>query len=203
MIQKIITKFNKMKKFRLFLVMAILVPFLSSCSYNTMVEKREAVTGQWAQVEDSYQRRMDLIGNLVETVKGAAKHENETLTAVINARANATKVTIDPTNLTEDNIKAYQMAQNNLTEALSKLMVVHEQYPDLKVNQNFLELQAQLEGTENRISVERKKFNTMAQDYNTTISTFPNNLIASMFGFEKQAYFKADEAAKTAPKVQF
>ena len=168
-----------------------------------MVEKREAVTGQWAQVEDSYQRRMDLIGNLVETVKGAAKHENETLTAVINAHANATKVTIDPTNLTEDNIKAYQMAQNNLTEALSKLMVVHEQYPDLKVNQNFLELQAQLEGTENRISVERKKFNTMAQDYNTTISTFPNNLIASMFGFEKQAYFKADEAAKTAPKVQF
>ena len=118
-----------MKKFRLFLVMAILVPFLSSCSYNTMVEKREAVTGQWAQVEDSYQRRMDLIGNLVETVKGAAKHENETLTAVINARANATKVTIDPTNLTEDNIKAYQMAQNNLTEAPSKSMVVHEQYP--------------------------------------------------------------------------
>lgn len=183
--------------------MAILMPFLSSCSYNEMVEKREAVTAQWAQVEDSYQRRMDLIGNLVETVKGAAKHENETLTAVINARANATKVSIDPTNLTEDNIKAYQEAQNGLSSALSKLMVVHEQYPELKANQNFLELQAQLEGTENRISVERKKFNTMAQTYNTTISTFPNNLLAGMFGFEKQAYFKADEAAKSAPKVQF
>ncbi len=194
---------NKMKKFKLFLVMAILVPFLSSCTYNTMVEEREAVTAQWAQVEDSYQRRMDLIGNLVETVKGAAKHESETLTKVIEARANATKVSVDPTNLTEENIKAYQMAQNNLTEALSRLMVVHEQYPELKANQNFLELQAQIEGTENRISVERKKFNTMAQTYNTTIAKFPNNLLASMFGFEKQAYFKADEAAKTAPKVQF
>lgn len=168
-----------------------------------MVEKREAVTGQWAQVEDSYQRRMDLIGNLVETVKGAAKHENETLTAVINARANATKVTIDPTNLTEDNIKAYQMAQNNLTEALSKLMVVHEQYPDLKVNQNFLELQAQLEGTENRIATERKKFNEVAMGYNTLIRRFPKSIIASVFGFERKGYFEAQEGADNAPKVEF
>jgi LemA protein len=187
----------------LFLLMIAATMGLQSCQYNAMVEKQEAVTAQWAQVENVYQRRADLIPNLVATVKGYADFEQETLTAVIEARAKATGITVDPTNLDANSIKQFQAAQDGLSSALSKLMVVVERYPDLKANQNFLELQAQLEGTENRISVERKKFNETAQAYNTYIRKFPNNLIAGMFDFEKKEYFEADAGAEKAPKVEF
>lgn len=176
---------------------------LQSCQYNSMVEKQEAVTAQWSQVENVYQRRADLIPNLVATVKGYAEHEEGTLTAVIEARAKATSVTIDPSKLDANSIQQFQAAQDGLSSALSKLMVVVERYPDLKANQNFLELQSQLEGTENRITVERKKFNEAAQDYNTYIRKFPNNMIAGMFDFEKMDYFEAKEGAEEAPKVEF
>lgn len=168
-----------------------------------MVEKQEAVTAQWSQVENVYQRRADLIPNLVATVKGYADFEQETLTAVIEARAKATSVNIDPSKLDANSIQQFQAAQDGLSSALSKLMVVVERYPDLKANTNFLELQAQLEGTENRIAVERKKFNEAARDYNTYVRKFPNNLIAGMFDFEKMDYFEADQGAETAPKVEF
>ena len=176
---------------------------LSSCGYNSMVSKQEAVTAQWSQVENVYQRRADLIPNLVETVKGYAAHEQGTFTAVIEARAKATSVTIDPSKLDAESIQKFQEAQAGLTSALSKLMVVVEQYPDLKANQNFLELQAQLEGSENRITVERKKFNETVQDYNTYIRKFPQNMIAGMFSFEKKGYFEAKEGAENAPVVKF
>jgi LemA protein len=168
-----------------------------------MIEKQEAVTAQWSQVENVYQRRADLIPNLVSTVKGYADFEQETLTAVIEARAKATSVNIDPSNLDANSIQKFQAAQEGLSSALSKLMVVVERYPELKANQNFLELQSQLEGTENRIAVERKKFNEAARDYNTYVRKFPNNLIAGMFDFEKMDYFEADEGADKAPKVEF
>jgi len=171
--------------------------------YNGMVTKQEAVNSQWAQVENVYQRRSDLIPNLVSTVKGYANFEKSTLTDVITARSKATSVTIDPTKLNEANIQQFQQAQNGLSSALSRLMVVVERYPDLKANQNFLELQAQLEGTENRIAVERRNFNTIAQEYNTMIRQFPRNIFAGMFGFGKKAYFKADTGAEKAPKVNF
>ncbi len=187
----------------LFLVLIAATMGLQSCQYNTMIEKQEAVTAQWAQVENVYQRRADLIPNLVSTVKGYADFEQETLTAVIEARAKATGITVDPSKLDANSIQQFQAAQDGLSSALSKLMVVVERYPDLKANQNFLELQAQLEGTENRISVERKKFNEVAQDYNTYIRKFPNNLIAGMFDFEKKEYFEADAGAEKAPKVEF
>tara|TARA_R110002072_G_scaffold149956_2_gene298035 strand:- start:27 stop:602 length:576 start_codon:yes stop_codon:yes gene_type:complete len=176
---------------------------LQSCQYNTMVEKQEAVTAQWSQVENVYQRRADLIPNLVSTVKGYAAHESETLTGVIEARAKATSVNIDPSKLDASSIQKFQAAQDGLSSALSKLMVVVERYPDLKANQNFLELQSQLEGTENRIAVERKKFNETAQSYNTYIRKFPNNMIAGMFDFEKKDYFEATKGAEEAPKVEF
>jgi len=187
----------------LFLVTIAATMGLQSCQYNTMVEKQEAVTAQWAQVENVYQRRADLIPNLVATVKGYADFEQETLTAVIEARAKATGITVDPSNLDAGSIKQFQAAQDGLSSALSRLMVVVERYPDLKANQNFLELQAQLEGTENRIAVERKKFNETAQAYNTYIRKFPNNMIAGMFSFEKTEYFEADKGAEKAPKVEF
>jgi len=171
--------------------------------YNGMVTKQEAVNSQWAQVENVYQRRSDLIPNLVATVKGYANFEKQTLTDVITARSKATSVTIDPTNLNESNIQQFQQAQNGLSSALSRLMVVVERYPDLKANQNFLQLQAQLEGTENRITVERRNFNTIAQEYNTMIRQFPRNIFAGMFGFSQKAYFKADAGAEKAPKVTF
>ena len=191
-----------MKKIIFVAIVAMLS--LTSCStYNNMVTLEEAVKSSWSNVETQYQRRADLIPNLVSTVKGYASHEESTLQAVVDARSKATSINLTMDDITPERMAEYQQAQSAVTSALGRLIAVSESYPDLKANQNFLELQAQLEGTENRISVERKKFNTMAQDYNTTISTFPNNLIASMFGFEKQAYFKADEAAKTAPKVQF
>ncbi len=184
-------------------LLLLMVVFSAISSYNNMVTKDEGVTGQWAQVENVYQRRADLIPNLVNTVKGYAAHEKETLEAVINARSKATSTTIDVDNLDAAAIQKFQAAQDGLSSALSKLMVVVERYPDLKANQNFLELQAQLEGTENRIAVERKKFNDTAKDYNTYIRKFPKNIYAGMFGFEKKDYFEAQEGAEVAPTVEF
>lgn len=172
-------------------------------TYNSMVSMDEGVTAQWAQVENVYQRRADLIPNLVATVKGYASHERETLEGVIEARSKATSVTIDPSNLNASSIQQFQAAQDGLTSALSKLMVVVERYPDLKANQNFLELQTQLERTENRISVERRTFNTSAQQYNSYIRSFPKNIYAGFFGFEKKDYFTAIEGADKAPEVEF
>lgn len=192
-----------MKKIVQLILTVVTVSTLSSCGYNSMVEKDETITGQWAQVENVYQRRADLIPNLVNTVKGYADHEKETLTAVIEARSKATQTTIDPSKLTPEMIQNFQQAQDGLSSALSKLMVVVERYPDLKANQNFLELQAQLEGTENRITVERKKFNDAVKDYNAYIRKFPKNIIAGMFDFDKRAYFEASEGAEKAPEVKF
>ena len=172
-------------------------------SFNGLVKDQESVETAWANVENVYQRRADLIPNLVETVKGYAKHEQETLEGVIEARANATKVTIDPTNMTPEDLKKYQAAQGDVTNALSKLIAVAEAYPDLKANQNFLELQSQLEGTENRIAVERNKFNEVAREYNTKRRTFPTNIIAGIFNFDEKPYFQAQEGADKAPKVDF
>ncbi|MCD8270190.1 MAG: LemA family protein [Parabacteroides sp.] len=172
-------------------------------TYNAMVTEDEGVKTAWSQVENQYQRRMDLIPNLVNTVKGYATHEKETLEGVVSARAEATKTTIDPSNLTEESMKKFQAAQGELSSALSRLMVVLERYPDLKANQNFSELQAQLEGIENRISVERKRFNETAQSYNTYIRSFPTNILAGMFGFQPKAYFSAESGAEKAPKVEF
>lgn len=171
--------------------------------YNNMVKLDEETQQAWAQVENAYQRRADLIPNLVKTVQGAAEYEKGTLEGVIEARSKATSVQVDPSNLTEENIAAFQQAQDQLSSALSRLMVVVERYPELKANQNFLELQAQLEGTENRIAVERKKFNEVVQQYNTTIRRFPNNIFAGMFNFDKKGYFKAKEGADVAPDVEF
>jgi len=171
--------------------------------YNGLVQNQEKVETAWAQVENVYQRRADLIPNLVETVKGYAKHESETLEGVIEARANATKVTIDPTNMTPEDLKKYQEAQGEVTSALSRLIAVSEAYPDLKANQNFLELQNQLEGTENRITVERNKFNEVAREYNTQRRTFPTNILANIFNFGEKPYFQAQEGADKAPRVNF
>jgi LemA protein len=172
-------------------------------SYNNMVTMEEGVTAQWSQVENVYQRRSDLIPNLVSTVKGYADFEKETLTQVIEARAKATSVNVNPSKLDAQSLQNFQDAQSGLSSALSRLMVVVEKYPDLKANQNFLDLQAQLEGTENRITVERQKFNQSAQTYNTFIRTFPKNIFAGIFGFEKKAYFEAEKGAEKAPQVKF
>ena len=196
-----------MKKSWIIIIVIVVVGFLIygwfKGSYNSMVTLSESVDKQWADVENVYQRRADLIPNLVATVKGYASHEKETLEGVINARAKATSTTINAGNLTPDKIAAFQQAQDGLSSALSKLMVVVERYPELKANQNFLELQAQLEGTENRISVERRKFNESARAYNTFIKLFPKNMLANMFGFTDKPYFKAQEGSETAPKVEF
>ncbi|MBM3435707.1 MAG: LemA family protein [Bacteroidetes bacterium] len=172
-------------------------------TFNKMVTMDEGVSSQWAQVENVYQRRSDLIPNLVATVKGYAEHERETFEAVTQARSKATSVTIDPTNLNEASMQQFQAAQDQLSSALSRLLVVVEKYPDLKANQNFLDLQTQLERTENRITVERMNFNTKSQEYNSYIRSFPKNIYASLFGFEKKAYFKAQEGAEKAPEVKF
>lgn len=192
-----------MKRIVLNIVAFIAVLSLSSCGYNSMVKLDEQVSSQWAQVENVYQRRIDLIPNLVASVKGAANFEKETLTQVIEARAKATSITVDPTNLTPEAIAKFQAAQGGLSQSLGRLMATVEAYPELKANQNFLELQAQLEGTENRITVERQKFNTVTQEYNSKIRTFPNNLTAGMFGFKAKGYFQADVGANKAPKVTF
>ncbi len=172
-------------------------------SYNNMVTKEEEVTNQWAQVENVYQRRMDLIPNLVNTVKGYAEFEKSTLTAVIEARASATQIKVDPKNLTPEALQKFQQSQGELSAALGRLMVVAEQYPNLKANQNFLELQAQLEGTENRITVERNKFNDMAKEFNQYVRRFPQNMLAGLYGFSSKAYFEADKGAEKAPEVKF
>lgn len=172
-------------------------------SYNKMVTMDENVQTAWAQVENVYQRRADLIPNLVATVKGYASHESATLENVVAARAKATQMTVNPENLTEDSIAEFNKAQGELSNALGRLLMIQENYPDLKANQQFSELQAQLEGTENRISTERMKFNEAAKAYNTLIRKFPDNILASMFGFEKKGYFEAQDGAETAPKVEF
>jgi len=192
-----------MKRIALNIIAFFAVLSLSSCGYNNMVKLDEQVTSQWAQVENVYQRRVDLIPNLVSSVKGAANFEKETLTQVIEARAKATSISVDPTKLTPESIAQFQAAQGQLGQSLGRLLATVEAYPELKANQNFLELQAQLEGTENRITVERQKFNTVTQEYNSTIRTFPNNLTAGMFGFKAKGYFQAEAGANKAPKVEF
>ena len=189
-------------KYRNFLYLLAL-PLLSSCGYNSMVQKEEAVTSQWAQVQNVYQRRSDLIPNLVNTVKGYANFEKSTLTEVIEARAKATSVNIDASKLYEKTMREFQTAQDGLKGSLSRLLVAVERYPDLKANQNFLELQAQLEGTENRITVERMKFNEATQDFNAYIRQFPQIMFSKMFGFKEKPYFQAAENAQKAPEVKF
>lgn len=171
--------------------------------YNMFVQNEETINGQWAEVETQYQRRADLIPNLVNTVKGYADFEQETLTGVIEARSKATSVNLNADNLTPENIAQFQAAQDQLSGALSRLLVTVERYPDLKANQNFLELQAQLEGTENRIAVARRNFNQSVQSYNSNLRTFPNNIFAGWYGFERKGYFEAAQGAETAPQVQF
>lgn len=185
------------------IVVIVLVALWGILSYNRLVGMDENVSNQWANVETQYQRRSDLIPNLVNTMKGYAKHESQTLEAVMAARSQATQVKIDPSNCTPQQLAAYQKAQGDVTTALGKLLAITENYPDLKANQNFLELQSQLEGTENRINVARKDFNDSAKEYNTSLRRFPRNIIASMFGFEKRNYFEAEAGAEKAPKVEF
>jgi LemA protein len=192
-----------MKKIIYTLVSIVALFTFSSCGYNSLVQLDEQVQSQWGQVENVYQRRADLIPNLVASVKGAAKFEQETLEKVILARAKATAVTVDPKNLTPEAISKFQAAQGELSQSLGRLMVVSERYPELKANQNFLELQSQLEGTENRITVERQKFNEVTQQYNSKVRSFPNNLTAGMFGFQKKGYFQAEAGANKTPKVEF
>ncbi len=172
-------------------------------SYNGLIKQDERVTNAWAKVQSAYQERADLVNNLVATVKGSASHERETLEAVIKARAEATSTKIDAGNLTPENMAKFQAAQSGLSGALSKLMVVVERYPDLKANQNFLMLQKQLEGIENRVRVERNRFNNEVTTYNIKVRSFPMNMLAGMFGFDKKAKFEADEASQKAPKVEF
>ena len=193
-----------MKRNTIFIIAAI-VAIVGYCmsSYNTLVGQDEAVGTAWSNVENQYQRRVDLIPNLVNTVKGYASHEKETFEAVVSARAKATQTTVDIDDLTPEKIAAYQKAQGELGSALGRLLAITENYPELKANENFKELQAQLEGTENRISTERHKFNEVAKTYNTSIRRFPKNIIASMFGFEKRPYFEAQEGAEKAPEVKF
>jgi LemA protein len=187
-----------------FHILLLVVSFLlSGCDYNRFVELDENVEKAWADVQTSYQRRSDLIGNLVETVKGAANFERETLTAVTEARAKASGITIDPSNTSPEQMRSFESAQSGLSQSLGRLLVTVEQYPQLKANQNFLELQTQLEGTENRIAVARNRYNESVAAYNKTIRRFPSFLYASSFGFEKRTPFAASEAAQNAPKVEF
>lgn len=172
-------------------------------AYNKMVSSDENVHSAWAQVENVYQRRADLIPNLVATVKGYAEHESATLEAVVAARAKATQITVDSENLSEAALSQYNEAQGELSSALGKLLMIQENYPELKANENFRDLQAQLEGTENRIATERMKFNEAAKSYNTYIRSFPTNMLASIFGFQKKGYFEAQAGAETAPVVEF
>lgn len=193
-----------MKKSTIILIVVVaVIAIWSVMSYNGLVKQDETVSTAWSNVENQYQRRSDLIPNLVNTVKGYASHEKSTFEAVVAARSKATQMKIDADDLTPEKMQAYQKAQGEVGSALSRLLAITEAYPELKANENFKELQAQLEGTENRISVERKKFNETARDYNTAIRTFPRNIIASMFGLEKRPYFEAEEGTDKAPKVEF
>ena len=194
-----------MKKTGIIVIIALIaILFLWGMGgYNGLVNSQENVKSQWGNVENQYQRRADLIPNLVETVKGYATHEKSTFEEVIAARAKATQITVDPTNLTPEKLQEFQAAQGQLSSALGRLIAVAENYPDLKANQNFLELQAQLEGTENRISVERNKFNEMAKEYDVAIRRFPKNILAGIFNFNNIPYFAAEKGAEKAPSVQF
>lgn len=196
-----------MKKSWIVIIVVVVLVFIGYSSvkstYNNMIAGSEIVDAQWAQVENVYQRRADLIPNLVATVKGYAAHEQETLEGVVNARAKATSTTINAGGMNAASLQQFQQAQEGLSSALSRLMVVVEKYPDLKANQGFLDLQVQLEGTENRITVERMRFNDAARNYNVSIKTFPNNIFAGMFNFSEKAYFQAVQGAEAAPKVEF
>jgi LemA protein len=198
------------KKNRVWIIVIVIVALIVISAirwgvrtYNNFVGLEEGIEGQWANVENVYQRRADLIPNLVATVRGYAEHEQETLTGVVEARAKATSVTIDPTNITPESLAVFQQAQDGLSSALSRLLVTIERYPDLKANQNFLDLQVQLEGTENRIAVERRRFNEVTRGFNTSIRRFPASIIANMRDFEKKGYFEAVEGSETAPVVEF
>ena len=193
------------KSVTIIIVIALLaaVAFWLVGKYNAMVSADENVKTAWAQVENQYQRRSDLIPNLVATVKGYAAHESQVLESVVAARAKATQVVFDPSKTSPEDLAAFQAAQGELSQALGRLLAVTENYPDLKANQNFLELQAQLEGTENRITVARNAFNESAKEYNKLIRMFPNNIVASCFGFEQKAYFEAESGAEKAPIVAF
>lgn len=184
-------------------VVILSIFFWFKSTYNGMVNMRESVSAQWSNVENQYQRRLDLIPNLVSTVKGYAAHEENTLTEVVNARAKATQMQINVDQLDEATLKKLNSVQGELSSALSRLMAISENYPDLKANQNFLDLQSQLEGTENRIAVERRKFNDTARSYNAYIQQFPKNILAGMFGFTPKPYFEANAGAENAPKVEF
>ena len=192
-----------MKKGIVLLVIVALVVLWGISVNNNMVSQEEAVTKAWANVENQYQRRADLIPNLVNTVKGYAAHESETLQAVVEARTKATSINVDAENMMAEQLKEYQAAQNEVGGALGRLIAIAENYPDLKANQNFLELQSQLEGTENRIAVERKTFNDTANQFNTYIRKFPQSLFAGILGFDKKPYFEAEEGASKAPTVEF
>lgn len=191
--------------FRIAIVAVVLIGLYAffAGTYNRMVQLDENVQGAWGQVENQYQRRADLIPNLVNTVKGYAAHEQATLTAVIEARAKATQITVDPNHLDEAALKRFSAAQGELSSALGRLMAVSESYPELKANENFLMLQSQLEGTENRIAVERKRFNELVNVYNGYIRHFPNNFFAQAVGFQRRAYFEADKESEKAPNVSF
>lgn len=182
--------------------MAVIIIYCIS-AYNSMVKMDENVSSAWSQVETQYQRRADLIPQLVNVVKGAADYERTTLESVIEARSKATSIQLTADDLTEENLAKFQKAQDQLSSALSHLMAIHEAYPELKANENFRDLQAQLEGTENRIAVARKDFNESVQSYNTSIRRFPNSIFAGIFGFSQRAYFKAAEGAENAPEVNF
>ncbi|MCM1152537.1 MAG: LemA family protein [Muribaculum sp.] len=190
-------------KLTMAMMLVAMMSGLTSCNYNSLVEKRQNVDQAWAQVENQYQRRADLIPNLVNTVKGYSTHEEQTLTKVVEARAKATSVTIDANDLNEETLAKYQDAQNELTGALKSLLAVTEAYPDLKANENFLQLQAQLEGTENRISTERRRYTEAVREYNTAIQKFPTNIYAGWFGFKEKPQFKAAAGAERAPEVNF
>lgn len=196
-----------MKKGTIVLIVILGILLMGGCSVmniqKSMVQNDENVKGKWGEVQNQYQRRSDLIPNLVATVKGAANFEQKTLTDVIAARASATQIKVDADNLTPEKLQQFQAAQGQLSQALGRLMVVSEQYPELKANQNFLALQDQLEGTENRITVARKNFNEAVQDYNVKVRTFPNSMFAGMFGFEKKGMFEAEAGSDKAPEVQF
>ncbi|RFZ92225.1 LemA family protein [Mucilaginibacter conchicola] len=192
-----------MKNWIIAIVVVVLIAMIGGCSYNGMVKSDEDVKGKWGQVETQYQRRSDLIPNLVSTVKGEANFEKSTITEVTEARAKATSIQVDPTKLTPEAIQQYQQVQGQLSTALGRLLVASENYPNLKANEAFGKLQTQLEGTENRISVARKDFNDAVQNYNSKVRSFPTNIMAGMFGFSAKGYFQSEAGADKAPKVQF
>lgn len=192
-----------MKKSIIWIVIIVFIALWGVNAYNNIVSQEENVTKAWGNVENQYQRRADLIPNLVNTVKGYAAHESETLQAVVEARAKATSISLNAESMTPEQLQEFQKAQNQVTGALGRLIAVSESYPDLKANENFKELQSQLEGTENRIAVERKSFNDAVKEYNANIRRFPKNLLANIFGFDRKPYFEAEAGSEKAPTVEF